>query len=154
MSNHIYLLLKQVQDEGISKFMRKVGGGYANYFNNKYQRKGHLFNQFKAVHVKDYSQLINVVTYIHCNPISLAEPGWKENGIADYDKILDFLENKYRWSSLWDYNGKANFASVTIRNFILDYLGKEVMREELKSWIKYKKDLHDAISGSKDFLIE
>jgi len=36
MPNHIHLLLKQIKDNGITRFMQKMGGGYANYFNRKY----------------------------------------------------------------------------------------------------------------------
>ena len=46
MPNHIHLLLKQLKGGGITKFMRKVGGGYANFFNKKYNRKGHLLINF------------------------------------------------------------------------------------------------------------
>ena len=70
MSNHIHLLLRQIKDDGIVNFMKKVGGGYANYFNKKYQRKGHLFNKFKSIHVVDDDQLKTVFAYIHTNPLS------------------------------------------------------------------------------------
>ena len=65
MPNHIHLLVRQLKDNGISRFMQKFGGGYALYFNNKYKRRGHLFNQFKAIHINSNKQLKNVVTYIH-----------------------------------------------------------------------------------------
>ena len=71
MPNHIHLLVRQLKDNSISQFMQKVGTGYANYFNKKYARRGHLFNRFKAVLIKDDDQLRNVFAYIHCNPISL-----------------------------------------------------------------------------------
>ncbi len=48
--NHYHLLLKQVADGGISKFMHKIGTGYTNYFNEKKDRSGSLFQgSFKAV---------------------------------------------------------------------------------------------------------
>ena len=151
MPNHIHLLLRQLKDGGISKFMKKTGGGYANFFNKKYWRKGHLFNQFKAIHIKDDNQLRNVITYIHCNPISLVEPGWKDGGISNPERVVDFLENEYRWSSLWDYKDKPNFQSVTSRDFLLGLVGKENMKQEMNSWITYKTelkkamDMHDAL---------
>ena len=37
MPNHFHLLLRQRVDGGITKFMRKLGIGYANYFNQKYE---------------------------------------------------------------------------------------------------------------------
>ena len=139
MSNHIHLLVKQLKEGGISRFMKKVGGGYANYFNKKYDRKGHLFNQFRAIHIKTDEQLWNVFVYIHANPISIIESGWKENGIKNPEKVTGFLEN-YKWSSYRDYIGKENFKSVTQRDFILDVLGEEVgCRQVLEDWIKYRK---------------
>ena len=93
MPNHIHLLIKQLKDNGITKFMKKVGTGYASYFNKKHIRKGHLFRgRFQAVRVKDDNQLRIVFAYIHSNPISLIEPNWKENGIKNFKKSIKFLE--------------------------------------------------------------
>ncbi|PIP22551.1 MAG: hypothetical protein COX37_03350, partial [Candidatus Nealsonbacteria bacterium CG23_combo_of_CG06-09_8_20_14_all_39_17] len=39
MPNHMHLLLRQIKDNGISKFMAKFGIGYGGYFNRKYSRK-------------------------------------------------------------------------------------------------------------------
>lgn len=138
MSNHIHLLIKQIQDNGISNFMKKVGGGYANYFNKKYKRKGHLFCTFQSVHVENDSQLRNVFAYIHCNPISFIESGWKEKGIKDSKNVKKFLED-YKWSSYGDYIGNKNFPSVTSRGFILDMLNKENgCKHEIENWVDYK----------------
>ncbi|MCX6722961.1 MAG: transposase [Candidatus Staskawiczbacteria bacterium] len=145
MPNHIHLLVRQLKDNGISQFMQKVGGGYANYFNKKYDRKGHLFNQFRAVLVKTNKQFKNVFVYIHANPISLIEPGWKEKGIENPDKVTEFLEN-YKWSSYQDYINKKNFPSVTEREFMLEVMdGEHGCKEEVESWIKYKKELKDLV---------
>lgn len=144
MPNHIHLLVRQLKDGGVSQFMQKVGGGYANYFNKKYSRKGHLFNQFRAIHITTDEQLRNVFMYIHANPISLIEPGWKEKGIKNPDKVIKFLKEKYRWSSFFDYIGKNNFSSVTSREFLLEIMGGERgCREAVEDWIKYKKQIKD-----------
>ena len=91
MPNHIHLLLKQLKDNGITKFMAKVGAGYGGYFNRKYNRRGYVFqNRFLAVPIKNETQLKVVSTYIHTNPISLVEPNWKEKGIKDPKKLLNF----------------------------------------------------------------
>jgi len=83
MSNHFHLLLRQIKEQGISQFMRKLGG-YATYINKKYKREGHLYQgRFRAVHIKDETQLKNVFVYIHANPIEFIESGWKETGIKD-----------------------------------------------------------------------
>ncbi len=36
MPNHFHLILKQLKENGISKFLQKIGTGYTNYFNRKY----------------------------------------------------------------------------------------------------------------------
>jgi REP element-mobilizing transposase RayT len=141
MPNHIHLLLRQIQGGGISKFMQKVGGGLSRYLNIKYDKMGHLFSDsFKAVHIETDEQLIAVVNYIHGNAISLIESGWKENGIKDPKRVIKFLEEEFRWSSLFDYLGKENFKSVTERSFILELLdGPEGCKNLLRDWISYKK---------------
>ena len=143
MPNHIHLLVKQLKEDGISRFMQKVGGGYANYFNKKYNRKGHLFNQYKAILIKTDNQLRNVFVYINANPASLIEPNFKKKGVRNPKQVIEFLEN-YKWSSYQDYIGKNNFPSVTIRNFMLETLnGATGCRRAVNDWINYKKELND-----------
>ncbi len=144
MPNHIHLLLKQHKDDGISKFMSKVGTGYGGYFNRKYDRKGYVFqNRFSAIHIKDDNQLKIIFVYIHTNPIALIEPNWKENGIEDSEKAIKFLEN-YRWSSYPDYIEKIFFPSVTERDFILEIMsGQQGCKEFIEHWVKYKGEIRE-----------
>ncbi|MEK9135432.1 MAG: transposase [Patescibacteria group bacterium] len=139
MSNHIHLLLKQKKDGGISEFVKKFGAGYVGYFNKKHNRKGPLFAKFRAVHIKDDKQLITVFVYIHTNGISLIESKWKERGISNPKKVIEFLEN-YKWSSFQDYIGKKNFPSVTSREFLLNIMGGEKgCKEIIDDFVRYKK---------------
>lgn len=151
MPNHIHLWLKQLRDNGITKFMQKFGTGYASYFNTKYDRKGHLFQgKFKAVYVEDNNQFQNLFVYIHTNPISLVEPNWKENGIKKPKKAIQFIE-KYKWSSYSDYLGNDNFPSVTTRDFVLEIMGgKEGCRKFINDWVKYKGE----ISNLREIILE
>jgi len=139
MPNHIHLLVKQLKDNGMAKFMAKLGGGYARYFNLKYDRKGYVFqNRFLAIRIKTDEQLKIVFAYIHANPVSLIEPNWKERGISNLQKVIKFIE-KYKWSSYSDYLGKPNFSSVTSREFILETMGGwEICQKFIEEWIKYR----------------
>ncbi len=147
MPNHIHLLLRQLKNEGITKFMSKVGAGYGGYFNRKYSRKGYVFqNRFSAVHIKDDNQLKTVFVYIHINPISLVEPKWKEKGIKNPEKIIKFLEN-FKWSSYPDYILKKNFSSVTDRNLILEIMkGEQGCKEFVKYWVRYKGKIKEFVN--------
>jgi len=142
MPNHIHLLVRQLEDNGITKFMRKVGAGYAGYLNRKYKRKGYVFqNRFRSIHIENDNQLRTIFNYIHINPVSLIAPGWKEKGIKNSGEILKFLE-EYKWSSYQDYIGKKNFSSITNRDFILEFLGGDNgCKLAIEDWVKYKEEL-------------
>lgn len=140
--NHFHLLIRQLKNKGISEFMKKVNGGYAVYFNKKYNRPGHLFQgRFRAVHIEDEEQLKNGFVYIHVNPVDFIEPNWKEKGIKNVKKVIRFLEN-YRWSSYSDYLGKKNFPSLTNRDFLSKILGgPKGCQRFVENWILYKAEL-------------
>ena len=44
MDNHVHLLLFD-QNQALALFMKKIGVSYANYYNKKYQRIGHVFRK-------------------------------------------------------------------------------------------------------------
>ncbi len=69
MPNHYHLMVRQIEDGGITLFMRKLGTGYTMYFNKKYDRSGALFQgKFKSVAVVRDAQLRYLPHYIHANP--------------------------------------------------------------------------------------
>jgi len=144
MPNHIHLLVKQLKNGGISKFMQKTGIGLGKYFNGKYERKGHVFQDtFKSVHIKNDNQFMATASYIFTNPITLMEPGWKEFGIRNHstEEVIKFLE-EYKWSSYQDCIGIKNFPSVTEREFLLETMGGvEGLKEVVKDWVEHKKDI-------------
>lgn len=146
MPNHIHLLIKQLAEGGISKFMRKLGAGYGGYYNKKYKRKGHLLDgRYRLVHIKNDRQLITTFVYIHTNPVAIIVPGWKENGIGNRNilEIIKFLDN-YRWSSYLDYLGIKNFPSLTNRGFLTETMnGIDGCRESVNNWLQFKKELAD-----------
>jgi len=137
MPNHFHLLIKQRKDGGIQNFMRKLGTGYANYFNNKNQRTGVLFQgRYKAVPIKSDQHLLHLPYYIHLNPLDLYEPSWRDKRIHNYKNVVRFLE-KYRWSSLPDYLGIKNFPSVINKNFLTELIGEPTeFKQSLVNWLK------------------
>lgn len=66
--NHFHLLLEQVNENGISKFMHRLSTGYTNYFNEKNKRTGSLFEgSYKAKHIVSNEYLIHLAFYINLN---------------------------------------------------------------------------------------
>ncbi|MFC1756585.1 transposase [Patescibacteria group bacterium] len=109
MPNHFHLILEQLEDGGISSFMQKLGTGYTNYFNQKYERSGVLFQgKFKAVLIDKDEYLNYLKQYIYLNPLDLFEPRWKEEGLKDWRKAKKFLE-EYKWTPLKNYDEYEEF---------------------------------------------
>lgn len=139
MPNHYHLILKQKKENGIIRFMQKLGTGYTNYFNKKYERVGPLFQgKFKAVILEEHAHFLHLPYYIHTNPLELSTYGSRTS--VDWKNQMEFLEN-YRWSSFMDYAGEKNFPSVTQREFLLDFFGGEKeYKKETKKWLKERSN--------------
>jgi REP element-mobilizing transposase RayT len=88
MENHIHLLFKEGQDS-IAKSLKRIAVSYAYYFNNRYDRVGHVFQgRFRSEPIENDNYLMAVVRYIHNNPVKA--------GIVK--KAVD-----YSWSSYQEY---------------------------------------------------
>lgn len=69
MENHFHLLLKTALTP-IATIMRRLLTGYALYFNRRYGRRGHLFqNRYKSILCQQDNYLLELVRYIHLNPL-------------------------------------------------------------------------------------
>ena len=65
MNNHVHLTIYDKNDE-MSKMMHRICTAYAMYFNKKYERVGHVFqNRFKNICVDTEIYLLNLIRYIH-----------------------------------------------------------------------------------------
>ncbi len=65
-----YLLLVQTPDGNLSRCMRHLNGVYTQRFNRLHKKEGQLFRgRYKAVLVEDDSHLLEVMRYIHRNPL-------------------------------------------------------------------------------------
>lgn len=112
MPNHFHLLLEQVTDKGVTKFLHKISTAYTKYFNLKNERTGRLFEgTFKAILIDRDEYLIHLSRYIHLNPIELIKPKWKEDGVYSWKKIKKFL-SEYIWSSYPVYRGKGTWRTI------------------------------------------
>ncbi len=90
--NHFHFILRQVYDQGIQKFMQKLGNAYTKYFNYKYKRSGVLFQgPFKSVHIESNEKLCYLSAYVNTNHF-----------------IHGYGNNPWKYSSLLDYAGKRN----------------------------------------------
>ena len=88
MTNHVHLLIRETE-ESLATVIKRISVAYALYYNNKYQRAGHLFqNRFRSEPVNDPAYFITLLRYIHQNPVA-----------AGITKSVD----AYMWSSWKEY---------------------------------------------------
>lgn len=106
MDNHVHMLLEE-DEYDISSTMKKISSSYVFWYNKKYQRCGHLFqDRFKSEPVNSETYLLTVLRYIHRNPIkarmtsNLRDYKWSsyiefinENTIVEKEFILDMFSN-------------------------------------------------------------
>ena len=92
MGNHVHLLLQE-QSETIGETMKRIASSYVYYYNHKYARIGHLFQErFKSQPVDSWEYFVTLLRYIHQNPLKA--------------HLVDHIED-YPWSSWQEYDGRC-----------------------------------------------
>lgn len=139
MPNHVHILIKEISENGITEFMRKINTAYSMYFNKKYERVGPLFQgTFAAEHVTRDEHLKYLFAYIHLNLIKLIEPQWKENGIKNLKRAQYHIE-KYPFSSYASYCGKPCIADniLSKREFPDHFSQKHDFKDFINEWLEF-----------------
>jgi len=150
--NHYHLILKQVSDNGVSEFMKRLGGGYTRYFNEKYKRNGVLFQgKFKSVHVANNNYLRYLSVYVNLNDkahqlsgrtTQLVRTSWDE-----------YVKNpKYN-------KGESNMEKKDLEKNLCS--GKNIVLRQFKNKNEYKKFALETFEGiinkktlNREFLLE
>lgn len=134
MTNHVHLIVYDKLN-GLSKVLQSLTISYSSYWNKKYERVGHLFqDRFLSKNIETEGYLKNLCRYIHQNPY--------KSGIATIEE--------YQWSSYQEYIKKSKIVDTkqilelfgdnkqeSIDNFIAFHkINKE--KEEVKEWMEYE----------------
>jgi putative transposase len=110
MPNHYHLLV-QTPDANLSRCMRHINGVYTQRYNREHLQDGQLFRgRYKAILVAEDRYLLQLVRYIHRNPVRAA--------------MVDNVED-YAWSSHKGYLSIANRWNWLHKQVILSMLTKE-----------------------------
>jgi putative transposase len=113
MPNHFHFVLKGLVENGASKFLQKVLGQYANYFNRKYNRKGPLFeSRFKDKVIDSDDYFEHLIGYIWNNPIKIINSKYKSEYL--YNQKIKLSKKEKRFALNYPY-----------KKFPDNYLGPE-----------------------------
>ena len=105
MGNHTHFLMKTHEEE-LDRIFKRIGARYVYWYNNKYQRCGHLYqDRFRSETIESDRQFLAVLRYIHQNPV-------KAN--------LCGSVGKYKWSSYNEYLGESR---IVDRDYALEMIG-------------------------------
>jgi putative transposase len=127
MPNHFHLLL-ETKDSNLSQVMKRLLGVYTMRFNNKYHRRGHLFQgRYKAFLIDKDNYFLELSRYVHLNPVRA--------------KLVRIPED-YRWSSM-KFFLKGKVSEILHRDFTL---------AGFKSPAKYRQFVMEGLQSSGDTL--
>ena len=138
MPNHFHILVKEISDGGITKFMSKLLTAYSTYFNKRYSRTGSLFSsEFKARHLNTDEYLKYIFAYIHLNPLKLIEPNWRERKINK--RVVNSYLSNYYFSSYLDYINTTREISIILSKEIFPqyFIKKGSFEENINDWINF-----------------
>ncbi len=144
MPNHFHILITEKIEGGVSKFMQKICTSYVMYYNKKYKRTGGLFEgKFKSEYVDNDRYMKYLFSYINLNPVKLIQSNWKEKGIKDKIKVIEFLSN-YQYSSYLDFLGKnrSQLKIINLKDFPNYFPDKKAFLKEIFDWLNFvRQDL-------------
>lgn len=107
MGNHIHLLMKEGKED-LTQIFKRLAGSYVYWYNWKYHRCGHLFqDRFKSEPVETDEYFLAVLRYIHQNPVKA---------------MLCHSAEEYSYSSMREYLSGTGLADT---EFALSMISKE-----------------------------
>ncbi|MCD5414590.1 MAG: transposase [Clostridiales bacterium] len=137
MDNHVHILLNE-NGSDISQIMKSINLSFAIYYNRINERIGHLFqDRFKSEFVDDDIYFLQVLRYIHQNPV-------KAGIVSSADK--------YPWSSYNIYVSEENSNEIIDMNFVLGMMasGKKRAIREFVSFHKKEDEKNQYMDVEED----
>lgn len=128
MPTHYHLLIEELVEKGRQDFVFLIENSYSHYFNLKYNRKGHLWqNRYRKPPVHTDNQFLHATRYIHINPVKsklvLNPKDWL------YSSYLSYVSKK-KDSLLDDVTQYMDLTKDEYKTFVESYL-KETLSDLL-----------------------
>ena len=147
LDNHFHLLLEEIMEGGISKFMQRLGTSMSHHYNIKYKERGSLFQgSFRSRTIDDDNYLRYVIAYIQLKN-ALDMHGDKTQAGKDFEKAYAWA-CKYPYSSLGDHIDMFE-RPIIEKTFLTDIFSpvefKKFGRDFMEDREKWKEDLDETV---------
>ncbi len=143
MDNHIHLLINDEKQE-ISIIMKGLATSYAMYFNHKYQRVGHVFqDRFKSEAIENEQYLLAAIRYIHVNPVRASMVEAPEQYI--WSSYRSYVEANLKEDQWVDKNDILAFISGDINKAIKEFKAFSNLKTEKDEF--YLDNDHEGVAG-------
>lgn len=134
MPTHNHFILKQLTENGISKYMKDILISFTRYFNTKHKRRGPLWeSRFKSVLVETDEQLFHLTRYIHLNPVTAKLIEHPEDwAFSSYKEYLADPSNNF---VLCEFNDLMEIKPQLYRKFVNDHIAYQRELTKIKNLI-------------------
>ena len=136
MTNHFHLAVR-TGAKPLAHAMRRLLTGYAAFFNRRYGRVGHLFqNRYKSIVVDEDRYFLGLVRYIHLNPVragivpsvdALAGCPWTGHAVL-------LGKEKQPWQETNEVLGRFGEKAGSARRELVAFMGSSEARSEARSF--------------------
>jgi len=153
-----YNIIIETKEENLSLIMQVLNTRYASYFNSKYGRRGHLWeNRFKSWYVRERTFLLDLVAYIEYLPIYTDVTTSKEKYLyASYrqfvglDKRLVCLDDSIIFKKFHSTKEIKDFFSIKVNLSRINSIHESFSEEKITTKPKDNKNIEKYFSNLKD----
>src|SRR3989344_2757866 len=121
MPNHFHLLLQEIQDAGVSRFMQSLCGSMSRHFNEKYHETGSIFQGSYRSRTIDTDRYIRwAISYVLVKNVFELYPGGYDHAVKEFEAAWKWGVEKYTLSGLQEI-AHAKKPSVTDTDLFWDF---------------------------------
>lgn len=133
MENHFHISGLQKKKNGFEKYLQRVQGSYAQYYNLKYKTIGRVFESpYKVKGIHTIASALRNTAYIHRNPFIYSKDQYNNEALLKH--IYD-----YRFSSLYDFKNGNRWGACFDEKEFLQICGMTTLG--------YESYLHEYVAG-------
>ncbi len=149
MGNHIHILLQETK-EPLELLMKRIATRFVYWYNIKYQRAGHLFqDRFKSEPIEDDAYFLTVLRYIHQNPVKAGicktVEAYENGSYNEYFKNSDLIDSDF----VFEIIAKEDFASFNNEK-VFDSCLETEEKPKIKVTDEQAKKIIDKVSKCKN----